>query len=562
MNKHFFLTHNAKKYALYIVLFASALFLFFINFFGLDFTDSFYHLNNIEHSQEKYMTFLSYTLLGSWTQFFGDTLISLRIFNSTVTLLVVFIPLLFFRKKINNQTILFSAIAIFILTSTHSNVVGYDIITRLFLILVFALFVKFVHTGKTYFLILVGLFSILLTGARLQNIIIVPILLSLYFIHYYFKALKNNKRVGTYVNTFIKHSIIYVLLIAALGITGLLVFFNDPSHFLNAIYATIKNLIHSSSPHNSHSFRALLDAYIIDFIKLLQYLGFLFFIKYLHSFKVKSQVAQYVLSGFTVLLFAFFTFVGVIYVDKNFSFSPYYASIVLFIFLISSRQSIHEKRYDQLFLFITIVFFSLIPPFGSNTGLFKYFPFLVSVFPVTTLFYRYRISRTAIIYLMIVLLYASYTRLNHTNEDGRLTSHIQTNTTVDIPKLKHIRTSPERVQYLENVYSDYENDFSEQTEILFFGRVSHIVYYITGKKPLYKQTFWMQPDNPGEIAKAERVIKNKRPVVYYMPGYPDKENREKLKQEYSPFEKMVISLGYIEKNKGQYKRYEPQPISP
>ena len=82
-----------------------------------------------------------------------------------------------------------------------------------------------------------------------------------------------------------------------------------------------------------------------------------------------------------------------------------------------------------------------------------------------------------------------------------------------------------------------------------------VVYYITQIKPLYQQSFWMDPNDNNEINKVEIQVLTSRPTLFLLAHYP---NNIIGNDELSAIEKMLFLHGYNVEIKTDYKIYYPE----
>jgi hypothetical protein len=447
---------NSTKYQDILIaagFIVSILYVVFLVFFGMDFTDSFFHINNIEIKETKHSTFLTYVFMDLWQNLFGNKLISFRLLNAFLTLSSVFIPLFIFRKQLKTQVYIVAFFSVLLLASVFNNVCGYDAFSRVFLVLVFSFFIRYIQTDKAVFILLLTLFSAVLIGVRMPNIVVIPILAFLFIVHESILLFTKRKTLRQALSKLAK-IFSFFLVIFSVPVVLLSVFYEGLIlNFYNGFLAAVKTFL-SADSQSSYSGISIFNNYIRDFHKLIQYTGVLFLFLFLSKIKPRDKKINTVYDFLLVLFFAFYAFVGVIYTDKNFYFYSFYTSLMFFTLLIAAKKELDNRNYDKIFIFISIVMFSLVNPFGSNTGLLKVFPFLTMIFPVFFIFYEFKINKKILAFAFVVILFSFYTRLNHTYEDAKLYRLVLNSSYSEIPKIKQIGTSSDRITFLDNVYAD------------------------------------------------------------------------------------------------------------
>ena len=125
-------------------------------------------------------------------------------------------------------------------------------------------------------------------------------------------------------------------------------------------------------------------------------------------------------------------------------------------------------------------------------------------------------------------------------------------------KINHIKTTKENAEFIEDVLREFKEFEKVKKSVLFYGRASYIFYYITNTKSLYQFSFWMLPESTKETKKAEPIIVNNRPVIFFIPDYPYFAaqyftNRKTI----TVFEAMLIKNGYSASIKNSFIIYNP-----
>jgi hypothetical protein len=127
--------------------------------------------------------------------------------------------------------------------------------------------------------------------------------------------------------------------------------------------------------------------------------------------------------------------------------------------------------------------------------------------------------------------------------------------------LKYIHTTPTRCAFIENVLSEVDKARNGIGPILFYGRISHIFYYLTNTKPLYQNSFWMSPDDPTELQLVEEILVKYKPVVFLLMDYPgESKNYSQRTSAKTKIEDLLLSEGYSVSTKDSFKVFYPSMI--
>jgi hypothetical protein len=194
---------------------------------------------------------------------------------------------------------------------------------------------------------------------------------------------------------------------------------------------------------------------------------------------------------------------------------------------------------------------------GSTTGLLKLSPFLIAFLPVILASNKSEfIKNSNLRYLFgIILVVVIYTKMMIVYEDSKITN---LKYELKTEKINHIKTTKGNVEFIADVLKEFKEINNDNKSVLFFGKVSHIFYYLTKTKPLYQNSFWMSPYSIAEINIVEHIIFSKRPFVIFIPTYPENSAQYfNTRNTYTPFETMLIKNGYKAITKNSFIIYKP-----
>ena len=136
-----------------VFLVISILYFFSSIFYGLDFTDSFYHLNQALHPANDiylYPFFLSSVIIKGIIGFVGPEIIHLRFLNSLMLFFSILIPFFIIKiKKPREEVLFYIACGLFLFTPFNVNILGYDSISIFILSLIFSLSVLYLQKSQS-----------------------------------------------------------------------------------------------------------------------------------------------------------------------------------------------------------------------------------------------------------------------------------------------------------------------------------------------------------------------------------------------------------------------------
>ena len=536
----------------YIILFITLLYSLVFIYFGIDFTDTFYYINLCKDYTSSPMIMLTLLIGKVWMLLFGDSLISFRVLNWAIWILSVLLPFfLLIPSNSRRGNLKYLSISIFLITILNSNVFGGDICTLLFLALSASLVIKYYRTNRLMYLLLYGFSSSLLILVRLPNILILPASAVLISIIEYSQNFQKLPKKNILISC-IKKLCIYLAVSIGFYVLIILIVFGSLSEFTSNVSLSIMSL------DKSHTLVSMVRVYIRDFVKIFQYMGVCFIIFTLLNNKLNfNLLIKNILALSACVLLILFLKVEIGIGKYNWNISLFYSAIVCSIIICSSILYIKNKEYSGLVFLSVIVILAIIPIIGSNTGLLNLSSFLIVILPVLPTSNQNIINKIPHIgYLVVIFfLFVIYTKMMVVYEDSKIVD-LKYELTND--KINHIRTTKSNVEFINNVLQEFKKIETENKPVLFYGKVSHIFYYLTTAKPLYQNSFWMPPYDLIEVKKAEQIIISKRPVVIFMPSYPGNSYQYLSERKaISPFESMLVKKGYIGSSENGFIVYNP-----
>lgn len=461
------------------LIFILSTFIFFSRiFFGLDFTDSFFHLNNALYSENNFhpFFFLSSLVIRGVALVFGDELIIFRFMNALFLYLALVLPFLVNKRSFSCYDQLVISVGLLILSPINANILGYDTLSVFMISLCFSFVYKwnFLSTGKLLVLAMLLAASVFV---RLPNLIMI-------FIFGVYLVKVSSLRI----------SFILVLSSLCLILIGYSVF-----------YGSLETLRTALTETEHHKPVALLKGYIKHSFQVLAY-GLLITSAFWLWTRLKGKSYAKVI----MIFFLFFTLVYTV------SFSPYWTGYSLLLTAIgiswcSYRWLFYrEKSNDYILLFFLLLF---VLPFGSNTGLLKaslgmaLFPFLYSSRSIN--------SKTWPVLIFVIIPVAILEYSSMTYEDRAI---MQLTKEVNMEKLRGIRTSESRSDFIFELDKKVKYFEKEDYKISFYGDKSHLFKYLYPNSVTADTWKFFQPVE--QLSEIEEKIGPKT-VLFFIDKYPD-----------------------------------------
>lgn len=579
-------------------------------FWGLDFTDSFFHGCNFLLAK-KISTFFPLTqgvyLLTN--ALFGDHIVAYRITNWLIyyaaCLLIYFlVNIATERSKFSNLWLLSMAIASIPLTNT--NVLNGNSLSSFFISLSFVSCYKWANGSSKWSWGLL-FFIILAILSRFPNIVMVIMLMLTSFLIFKQKDI-------TRMFAIVAGATGIYLLIGSFLFGGFTGFFDEVSS------SFARN---ASGSNAGHSINNLLKEYLHTLKDMMSNIKYLSLISILPFFGClnNKKAGRYVWAiAFFVaqLLFLYFR-VDIVSDVINYHLLVYFYSNIIIIVFILCVISLTRKDIKAFGLYLLPLLLSLCAAAGSDTGLvliggplFVLLPWLVrkmqdevnncckedivkiictllfltaiaavfvrngmmwigigffiSLLVVTWLVGKKRILisnpqtprsnsflcikiSVALSYALALLLIVN-AKLNvsfHDRPIRELTSHY------NVPQLKGIWTNPTSKEFFEAVIDDYYA-IPQEKSVVFFGRNSAVFSYIT-KIGMIKGVTFAQDDDEKNLNCLKIAIEDK-PIVFLCPNNPGIPENTTL-EDYSNTNDILINEGYSRVDRGPYAIYYP-----
>lgn len=362
-----------------VILLLSLLYFVSSIFFGVDFSDSFYHLSNAKSQsglQINFFKLLSVYVMKFFLWLAPDHVVLFRAFNILIVICGFLMPLLLFKKYDKNTKRLLVALLLVLYSPFVSNIFGYDTISAFLVLLTYSVFFKFYFSSNNKYLIFIlGIVSALAILSRFPNILIVMTL----SLGIYFKENKNVQRRIVDVFKFLT-TICIVLFICYI-----------------ANYGNFQNLFDSQTISESHSISHLLDNYISHFLYILFYGFFIALVLLaLHSRNFfKNQLHFFIFIILIIGISYALAVDNIIFSSYNKSLTLFYTALSMLIIVlaffdtlpikqkicITSSKALREtfnqvmvktpEIFRNLIFFLVTASFFFINASGSDTGLMK-----------------------------------------------------------------------------------------------------------------------------------------------------------------------------------------------
>jgi len=523
------ISFNRKTQKLVILLFfVLATSYFFLSiFFGLDFSDGFYHINQAlytygDWSQHKF--FLSSIIINYWIEVFGKNLIGLRFFNALIIYFSALIPILFLNTRNRWEQVFTLGIALVLIAPLNANILGYDTFTIIICSIVFTILISFLKSKNYLKLGCLAFFCAAAVFIRFPNIILLGIIpLSLFI---------DKSIAGTNYKLFVKRSLIFLVLSFLFLVSGYLLFFSNDQHFGENFF----------THKQSHQIGALLKNYISDAPAILLYSSIIT----LSFFLLKKIWRERFY--WTLLLVIFLSILLVIFIiDTKYarSYSLMMTSIALvfsaILYLDSKPGSFHRVILAS---FVLMLFVS---PFGSDTGLLKS-SFLFVLFPAVLSASFLEMRKLIMATLLLILPFAFLEKVNAIYEDGKMHQLIAK------PKnklLSPVRTTELRKTYLDKIDEEVKKLTSEDVSIYFYGKKSHLFTFLYPQAYSEAADFRQPLDDPKSIAEIRnKLIHTNKAAIFIVNSYPNADDTSdesnKLVEELKENNFQKIKIGNLE----------------
>jgi hypothetical protein len=522
-----------------LVLFYQFIFLFF----GLDFSDSFYNINNFirignANAEVNPNYFLSSYLGYYWSAIFGTHVLAFRTFNWVLNALLLLSPLLLIQRKDFKYFLVYFVITGIILAPIFGlNILGFDSFTNLFVVLSLVLLIRYISNPGTGLLLLLGGLSAVLIACRIPNLLIMPVIGGM---------LITNASIRNCSFSYIGKTIL-IYLVAALAAFALLVVFYYGSIplFFDKLIAQLA--FESKAGHETST---LLENYFRDFTTVLLYAGFIGFIYLINKVNYKNIYVYYLVKALSVVLAFVFYYKVIKGTYYNWQLVLLLNAFLISYVLIYIFEHLKEIRTSKTLVAAGILIFSFIPAFGSDTGLLKTYA-VFSLFPFLLICYRVKYRKTYLGLLLVLVPIAVIDKFYVIYEDDPLRNLTETHA---FERIDNIFTTPANVAYVKEVVHAFNGLKAENSEVIFYGNNSHLFNFLLKGSQKDFGTFKMDLDNANEIDTFASIGKSRRPAFIIV----DRNFREN--GDYAGLEKIddtLRSLGYVRENFKTFVCYIP-----
>lgn len=441
-----------------IVLILGVVSPFYLMHYGINFSDEPYQIMNAMDYLQNPSTILSayiYNLIGKCC---GFSLLSMRTITVIISIVTLFIPILYFYNKHRNiwDTICVGGMALFFMSAIQLKtiLVGWDILSNLFIALS-TIIMLFIVKGRKLIVgyLLLGVFVALAILSRFPNAVLIPIVMCVICV--------NNET----INIKLKYTILFFI---SMCITMYLV--------IIYIYVDLNSYIiawQEWGVSNGHEFIGLLKIYIKDIIPYICFMGIII-MAYL-SLYLLIQIGgnlRYSKGRYLVMVFWTSLFLLILYQYEhlNIMTNNLYTSLYLLIMLyILYKNLIGENSKIVKKILLVVFLCSIVPAVGSNTGWFK-MANISSIIYLLTLFLPYItkiIKDTLIILLVTLFVFFPYNKIKKLFNDEGLS---KTTALLDVPFLNGIYTTDENKELLNYVYEKECNSTTNDVLFVGFGR--------------------------------------------------------------------------------------------
>lgn len=514
---------------------ASIIYFFSKIFFGIDFTDSFYHLNQALDPADGiylYPFFLSSIILKNIVEILGPDIIYLRLINSLFLFFSILIPFFSIKVKKPREEIAFYIACVLILFAPFNvNILGYDTLSIFILSLIFSFTIQYIKKPQFYKLALISVLCSAAVLIRLPNLLVVfVVLLAICVIE--------RIRTGSFNLKCLRYPLLFLFTTFILIYLGYSLYYTNLSAFLE-----------TSANANSHHLLELSYTYFIHGIELLVYIllilgGYYLFKKFYFS----SKNSLFVLYGIIGMSLIIFISTYVILTKYSQKYSLLLTAVALSLSIVQIVQNRKNGLDYKNLISCLFLLFLFINPFGSNTGLLKATS-LFLLFPFVLCIYELKFKKFWFLLLIVVLPFSLIETFYSTYEDRGLFS---LNKTLDLDLLHPINTTNARAGFLKNMDSVIIELQSKNIQTYFYGDKSHIFHYLYPKTSLHINSFYQPTDDPIYYPQIERIIGDKQRVAIFIVGsYQDNNEKEQYF-----LEKALIESGFSRRRMGSISFYQ------
>ncbi len=512
-----------------VFLVISILYFFSSIFYGLDFTDSFYHLNQALYPANDiylYPFFLSSVIIKGIIGFVGPEIIHLRFLNSLMLFFSILIPFFIIKiKKPREEVLFYIACGLFLFAPFNVNILGYDSISIFILSLIFSLSVLYLQKANLYVLLLLALGCSVAVLIRFPNILVVPTVLSVI-------GISGKIQIGHFA---VKPAALFLGLSILFVLSGFSMYYSNFGEFYGA---TANSSSHDLKMLFYNYFRHGLKMFLIIFLILGGYFTFK---------KVGDKVSKYIVYAgaglFFIILFGLF----VIRSKYSQDYSLFLTSLALSIVIVSIIQNRKDLLNIQNLVLFVYILFLFINPFGSNTGLLKATS-LFLLLPFVLSFLNFKPEPYWMLILIVLLPFSLIEKLSMTYEDKGIPA---LDTTVNINSLNIIKTTGTRAAFLENIDAEIKELKKNNVQVYFYGDKSHIFHYLYPETSMNINSFFQPVEELIYYPQIEQQIRgHDRVAIFVIEAYPGNEASVVY-----PLEEKLLNDGFEKLVKGSFDYY-------
>jgi len=529
-----FFSPQQKHIVLFVNVFLIVSIAYFFSgiFFGLDFTDSFYHLNQAIAPADGiylYPFVLSSLIIKTIIEILGPEIIYLRFINSLLLFFSLLIPFVFIRiEKSRIEVFFYIACVLFLFAPFNVNILGYDSLSIFILSLIFSLTILYLKSSKLYLLMLLSILCSAAVLIRLPNLLAIPIV---------FLAIGFNEKIqkGCFSSKILKLPVIFLLLTILWVYLGFFKYYSSVGEFFRA-----------SANSTSHDLKILFYHYFIHGIKLILFIaliivGHYFFKKLQH---LMPKLLLYGIFGLSYVIFiGFFVILSTYWINYSLFLTSLTISIMIHQ-VVQNRKDLLSLKHIVLYLYFLFLF---INPFGSNTGLLKAVSFFL-LLPFVISINDLKLKKYWLLILIVLLPLSLIEKFYSTYEDSGI---LVLSRTLELDLLKSIKTTETRADFLERIDIEISELKKNNFQVYFYGDKSHIFHYLYPWTNLNINSFFQPLDELGYYPKIEQIINKKQKVaIFLIDSYPGKVARKQ-----TPLEVALIKDGFDRIEKGSLVYY-------
>lgn len=515
-----------------VFLFLSIGYFFSGIFFGLDFTDSFYHLNQALHPADGiylYPFFLSSLIIKSIVGILGPEIIYLRFINSLLLFFSLLMPFVFVKiEKPRTEVFFYIACILFLFAPFNVNILGYDSLSIFTLSFIFSLSILYLKSSKLYLLLFLSILCSAAVLIRLPNILVIPIL---------FLTIGFNEKIrrGGFSLKAFKLPMIFLFLTLVWVFLGYAMY-----------YLSFEDFIGASANANSHDLKILFYHYFKDGLKLILFvsiiLGGYYFFKKLQDFKPKILI--YAVLGIVYMLFLTFFVILTKYWQNYSLFLTSLAISIITIQITQNRKDMLSIKHIVLYLYFLFLF---INPLGSNTGLLKAVSFFL-LLPFVLSINDLKVKQYWLLIFIILLPFSIIEKFYSSYEDKGILS---LNRTSELKLLNYINTNEARADFLENINAEVSKLKNDNIHVYFYGDKSHIFHYLYPETNMNINSFFQPVEELMYNSEIKKNISHKNSTaIFIVDSYPSE-----ISTKPTPLENFLLDLGFKKTSAGKIKYY-------